>query len=57
MCPTCRHRTDFDNIAYADERENVGADENLQTERTLESSIEVNGSYGTKVTSEVPSFW
>lgn len=57
MCPTCRQRTEFGNIAFADDRHNNlynsgerGTSElhNLQGDDT-EASIIVRGSYGTKV--------
>ncbi|XP_072974603.1 uncharacterized protein [Typha angustifolia] len=52
-CPTCRQRTEFENIAYVVEKQNRNGDvANLgafQAETLLESSIVVQGSYGTKI--------
>ncbi|KAK4756691.1 hypothetical protein SAY87_006818 [Trapa incisa] len=57
MCPTCRQRTEFGNIAFADDRQNNhstpgarGPTElhNLQGGDT-EASVIVHGSYGTKI--------
>ncbi|KAH9308738.1 hypothetical protein KI387_036649 [Taxus chinensis] len=54
MCPTCRYRTDFGNIAYVDD----GSGENSYRERKsnefqdderVESSFIVQGSFGTKM--------
>lgn len=52
-CPTCRQRTDFENIAYVDEKQNKGSDSRLSntfnSKAESENSITVKGSYGTKV--------
>lgn len=50
-CPTCRQRTDFENIAFVDEKQN-GSDfrpNSSEPKVVSESSITVQGSYGTKV--------
>lgn len=53
MCPTCRQRTDIENIAYVAEKQNTGdalrMSDSCQIEDMPESSILVQGSYGTKV--------
>ncbi|KAI4383932.1 hypothetical protein MLD38_009712 [Melastoma candidum] len=51
MCPTCRQHTDFANIAFADDRQNNSSTsvDNKSREDTTESSITVQGSYGTKI--------
>ncbi|URD93147.1 E3 ubiquitin-protein ligase [Musa troglodytarum] len=52
-CPTCRQRTDFENIAYVDEKQNKGSDSRLSStfnsKAESENSITVKGSYGTKI--------
>ncbi|KAF9595872.1 hypothetical protein IFM89_005358 [Coptis chinensis] len=52
MCPTCRQRTDFRNIAYADTRRNCARKSRIPTtfqgHEKPEASIDVQGSYGTK---------
>lgn len=45
ICPTCRHATDFGNIALADDRQHVSC----RTYDKSEASIIVQGSYSTKV--------
>jgi E3 ubiquitin-protein ligase SHPRH len=47
MCPTCRHRTDLENIAFVVEKHSDKAEKS--TEDLTESTISVQGSYGTKV--------
>ncbi|XP_042375333.1 E3 ubiquitin-protein ligase SHPRH-like [Zingiber officinale] len=50
-CPTCRQRTDFENIAFVDEKQN-GSDfrpNSSEPKVVSESSITVQGSYGTKI--------
>ncbi|XP_074582865.1 uncharacterized protein LOC141839101 isoform X2 [Curcuma longa] len=50
-CPTCRQRTDFENIAFVDEKQN-GSDfrpNSSEPKVVSESSIIVQGSYGTKI--------
>lgn len=51
MCPKCRQRTDFANIAFADDRQNnlSTSVDNKSRDSTTETSITVQGSYGTKV--------
>ncbi|KAF9598116.1 hypothetical protein IFM89_025352 [Coptis chinensis] len=53
MCPTCRQRTDFRNIAYADTRRNCARKSRIPTtfqgHEKPEASIDVQGSYGTKI--------
>lgn len=49
ICPTCRQRTDFGNIAYADDRQNML--HLVQGCEKSEASTRVQGSYGTKVNS------
>nr|CAD1829183.1 unnamed protein product [Ananas comosus var. bracteatus] len=53
MCPSCRQRTDFENIAYVVEKKNKETSptslNSHQTENVSESSIIVKGSYGTKI--------
>lgn len=57
MCPTCRQHTEFGNIAFADDRQNIlsksgertGGLHDLQGDDDGEASIIVRGSYGTKV--------
>ncbi|GAB4832074.1 hypothetical protein Ancab_006094 [Ancistrocladus abbreviatus] len=46
MCPTCRQHSDFGNIAFADDRQNRSS---IQRGETLEESVTVKGSYGTKI--------
>ncbi|WOK95874.1 hypothetical protein Cni_G04581 [Canna indica] len=52
-CPTCRQRTDFDNIAYVDEKQSMGSNSQpsstSETKVVSENSIRVQGSYGTKI--------
>lgn len=45
MCPTCRRPTNFGNIAFADDRQNLSC----HTYGKSEASIIVQGSYSTKV--------
>lgn len=45
ICPTCRHATDFGNIAFADDEQDV----KRHTYDKTEASITVQGSYSTKV--------
>ncbi|XP_058110678.1 uncharacterized protein LOC131253624 isoform X2 [Magnolia sinica] len=53
MCPTCRQRTDFGNIAYVDDRQNKAGDDGIpnvfEGHDMPEISIRVKGSYGTKI--------
>ncbi|OVA17306.1 SNF2-related [Macleaya cordata] len=53
MCPTCRQHTDFRNIAFADDRQsracNSGLPSAFQGHGMLEASVNVQGSYGTKI--------
>lgn len=46
-CPTCRIRTDFGNIAYVDDGQQISSMQNL--EKSPEDYINVQGSYSTKV--------
>lgn len=46
ICPTCRQRSDFDSIAFADDRRGGGTDRRCEN---FEASISVQGSYGTKI--------
>lgn len=46
-CPTCRIRTDFGNIAYVDDGRQISSFQN--SENSLEDSINVQGSYSTKL--------
>lgn len=52
-CPTCRQYTDVGNIAYVDDRQSESCNSSLlqtiQDHEKLESSVVVQGSYGTKV--------
>ncbi|KAK9741867.1 hypothetical protein RND81_03G134600 [Saponaria officinalis] len=45
-CPTCRQRSDFESIAFADDTPNMSS--NIK-ERNFEASVTVQGSYGTKI--------
>ncbi|KAH7548237.1 hypothetical protein JRO89_XS14G0087300 [Xanthoceras sorbifolium] len=53
MCPTCRQRTDFRNIAYADDRQKNSCDSDMRNKvqdcEKSEASLTVQGSYGTKI--------
>ncbi|KAL5991335.1 hypothetical protein ACLOJK_012242 [Asimina triloba] len=53
MCPTCRQPTEYGSIAYVDDHQNKVGDDGLHNifkgDGTLESSIRVKGSYGTKI--------
>ncbi|XP_020086038.1 E3 ubiquitin-protein ligase SHPRH isoform X1 [Ananas comosus] len=53
MCPSCRQRTDFENIAYVVEKKNKETSptslNSHQTENVSEGSIVIKGSYGTKI--------
>ncbi|KAK4835874.1 hypothetical protein QYF36_015629 [Acer negundo] len=53
MCPTCRQRTDFRNIAYADDRQNNSCDSDMRNKiqdcEKSDTSLTVQGSYGTKI--------
>ncbi|OAY86094.1 E3 ubiquitin-protein ligase SHPRH [Ananas comosus] len=53
MCPSCRQRIDFENIAYMVEKKNKETSSTSlnshQTENVSKSSIIVKGSYGTKI--------
>lgn len=53
MCPVCRQHTDVRNIAYADDRQNRPCNSDLlhkvQGYEMSESSLTVQGSYGTKI--------
>ncbi|PIA38536.1 hypothetical protein AQUCO_02700026v1 [Aquilegia coerulea] len=53
MCPTCRQRTDFSNIACADDRQSKTRKSSLpntsEGHEKPEASIDVQGSYGTKI--------
>ncbi|KAJ4978047.1 hypothetical protein NE237_008827 [Protea cynaroides] len=53
MCPTCRQRTDFGNIAFADDRQNKAYNScnpiTFQGHEKPEAFINVQGSYGTKI--------
>ncbi|CAI0457306.1 unnamed protein product [Linum tenue] len=53
MCPTCRQRTDYGNIAYVDDRqEKSSGSDNSPTSQDCEkgeASLAVQGSYGTKL--------
>ncbi|KAH9620305.1 hypothetical protein KSS87_014794 [Heliosperma pusillum] len=46
ICPTCRQRSDFESIAFADDSPNITP--NVR-EKNLEASVSVRGSYGTKI--------
>ncbi|XP_015695228.2 E3 ubiquitin-protein ligase SHPRH [Oryza brachyantha] len=47
MCPTCRQRTDLENIAFVVENKRENADR--EVEDLAERAISVQGSYGTKI--------
>jgi len=47
MCPTCRQRTDLENVAFVVEKQSDKAEKSA--EDLTESTISVQGSYGTKV--------
>ena len=47
MCPTCRQRTDIENVAFVVEK--TWDKPEKSTEDLAESTISVQGSYGTKV--------
>lgn len=47
MCPTCRQRTDLENVAFVVEKHSEKAEKSA--EDLAESTISVQGSYGTKV--------
>ncbi|XP_047328470.1 E3 ubiquitin-protein ligase SHPRH isoform X2 [Impatiens glandulifera] len=50
MCPTCRQRTDYGNIAYADDDgKNEPSSSSIQDREDSEASITVQGSYSTKI--------
>jgi len=53
MCPTCRQHTDFENIAYADDRRDKSCSsamlDAIQGCEKTEASLAVQGSYRTKV--------
>ncbi|XP_008782680.2 E3 ubiquitin-protein ligase SHPRH isoform X1 [Phoenix dactylifera] len=53
VCPTCRQRTDIENIAYVAEKQSTGdalrMSDACQIEDASERSILVQGSYGTKI--------
>ncbi|KAJ4793189.1 E3 ubiquitin-protein ligase SHPRH [Rhynchospora pubera] len=55
MCPTCRQRTDFNDIAYVAEKPSVSVGSDLekagpcQADEGPESLVVVRGSYGTKI--------
>jgi len=51
FCPTCRQRSDFDSIAFADDRRSGAIDRRCEN---FEASISVQGSYGTKVLTALP---
>ncbi|KAL9247813.1 hypothetical protein vseg_021203 [Gypsophila vaccaria] len=45
-CPTCRQRSDYESIAFADD--SLSTSSNVQ-EKNFEASVTVQGSYGTKI--------
>ncbi|XP_039834097.1 E3 ubiquitin-protein ligase SHPRH-like isoform X4 [Panicum virgatum] len=47
MCPTCRQRTDLENVAFVVEKQSDKAEKSA--EDLTESTISVQGSYGTKI--------
>ncbi|KAJ1292442.1 hypothetical protein BS78_02G391500 [Paspalum vaginatum] len=47
MCPTCRQRTDLVNVAFVTEKPGDNAEKSV--EDLAESTISVQGSYGTKI--------
>ncbi|XP_057980815.1 uncharacterized protein LOC131166357 isoform X2 [Malania oleifera] len=53
MCATCRQHTKFENIAYADDRENKLCNSNVlhasQSHEKSEALVTVQGSYSTKI--------
>lgn len=49
MCPTCRQHTDCRNIAYAVEGRNKSYPSSYIVSENYEASINVQGSYSTKV--------
>lgn len=53
-CPTCRIRTDYGNIAYVDDGQQISSLPDSET--SPEDSINVQGSYSTKVNSLLLSF-
>nr|TKW36527.1 hypothetical protein SEVIR_2G446300v2 [Setaria viridis] len=46
MCPTCRQRTDLENVAFVVEKHSDKAEKSTEDQ---ESTISVQGSYGTKI--------
>ncbi|PKA53189.1 Putative SWI/SNF-related matrix-associated actin-dependent regulator of chromatin subfamily A member 3-like 2 [Apostasia shenzhenica] len=53
MCPTCRQCTEIEHVAYVDEKQNMDscprASKTFDAQDLNESSIAVQGSYGTKI--------
>nr|XP_043631781.1 E3 ubiquitin-protein ligase SHPRH [Erigeron canadensis] len=49
MCPTCRQHTEYVNVAYVDDRQNESPNVSAQTSSSTEDSVNVNGSYSTKI--------
>lgn len=46
ICPTCRQRSDFESIAFADDRHNQSS---VEKSENFEACVSVQGSYGTKI--------
>ncbi|XP_074286458.1 uncharacterized protein LOC141611745 [Silene latifolia] len=46
ICPTCRQRSDYESIAFADDSPNISQ---IVRDENLEASVSVRGSYGTKI--------
>lgn len=58
MCPTCRQRTEYENIGFVTDGKTGVCDSvtplSLQGHNISEVSISVSGSYGTKVSCMIP---
>ena len=49
MCPTCRQHTEYGNVAFVDDMHTKSPDASVSTFRSSEASVNVKGSYSTKV--------
>ncbi|PWA98308.1 Helicase, C-terminal [Artemisia annua] len=49
MCPTCRQHTEYGNVAFVDDMQNKSPDASVSTFRSSEASVNVKGSYSTKI--------
>ena len=49
MCPTCRQHTENGNVAFVDDMHTKSPDASVSTFRSSEASVNVKGSYSTKV--------